>query len=111
MELYVPDEFPFTLVAPGEDVEGTETLKILVTTHPAEFQALFQGGVREGKSAGSSLTNLLEATFGGGGYTPREFRTRSQSGGPEDWTALERSFRVRRRAAPSSRMAAGGRGM
>ena len=111
MELYVPDEFPFTLVAPGEDVEGTETLKILVTTHPAEFQALFQGGFREGKSAGSSLTDLLETTFGGGGYSHREFKDRSRSGGPEDWTALERSFRLRRRAALSARMAVGGRGM
>lgn len=111
LELYVPDEFPFTLVPPGRDVEGTETLKILVTTHPAEFQSLFQGGLREGRTAGSSLTDLLETTFGGGGYTHREFKDRSRSDGPEDWTALERSFRVRRRAAPSARMAAGGRGM
>jgi caspase domain-containing protein len=109
MELYVPDEFPFTLMAPGEEVEGTETLKILVTTHPAEFQSLFQGGVR-GKSAGSSLTDLLETTFGGGGCAKREIR-RPQNDGQEDWTALDRSFRLRRRAGLSSLMAAGGRGM
>ncbi|MFL6231920.1 MAG: caspase family protein [Thermoanaerobaculia bacterium] len=111
MDLFIPDEFPFTLAGPGEEVEGTETLKILVTTHPAEFQSLFQGGVREGKAVGSSLTHLLETTFGGGGYQDREWRTRDQIGGPEDWTAFERSFRVRRPAAPSSRMATGGRGM
>jgi hypothetical protein len=111
MDLYIPDEFPFTAAAPGEEVEGVETLKILVTTHPAEFDSLFQGGVREGRTAGSSLTDLLETTFGGGGYQDREWRTRDQNDGPEDWTALERSFRVRRRAAPSSRRVAGGRGM
>src|SRR5262249_42875923 len=55
--------------------------------------------------------DFLETTFGGGGYQPREWGTRAQSDDPEDWTALERSFRVRRRAAPSARMAAGGRGV
>ncbi|MFL6260318.1 MAG: caspase family protein [Thermoanaerobaculia bacterium] len=111
MDLYIPDEFPFTAAGPGEEVEGSETLKILVTTHPAEFQSLFQGGVREGRTVGSSLTDLLETTFGGGGYQDREWGTRDQIDGPEDWTALERSFRVRRRAASSSRVVAGGRGM
>jgi hypothetical protein len=110
MDLYIPDEFPFIAAGPGEEVEGVETLKVLATTHPAEFQSLFQRGVREGRTAGSSLTDLLETTFGGGGYQNRDARTRSQTGGPEDWTALDRSFRVRR-AAPSSRVAAGGRGM
>jgi hypothetical protein len=111
MALYIPDEFPFTAAGPGEEVEGTETLKILVTTHSAEFQSLFQGGVREGRTVGSSLTDLLETTFGGGGYQNREWGSRDQNDGPEDWTALERTFRVRRRAAPSSRVAVGGRGM
>ena len=111
MPLYIPDEFPFTAAGPGEEVEGTETLKILVTTHPADFQPLFQGGVREGRVMGSSLTDFLETTFGGGGYQPREWGTRAQIDGPEDWTAFELSFRVRRRAVPSARMAVGGRGM
>lgn len=111
MDLYIPEEFPFLMAGPGDEAEGTETLKVLVSTHPAELQPLFQGGVREGKTAGSSLTDLLEATFDGGGYHARDSRIRAQIDGPEDWAVVERSFRLRRRAAPSSRVAAGGRGM
>jgi Caspase domain len=111
MDLYIPEEFPFLMAGPGEEAEGIETLKVLVSTYPAELQPLFQGGVREGKAAGSSLTDLLEATFDGGGYYKRDSRMRAQIDGPEDWTVVERSFRVRRRAAPSSRVAAGGRGI
>jgi hypothetical protein len=109
MDLYIPDEFPFLAAGPGEEVEGVETLKVLFTTHPTDFQPLFQSTVREGRGPANSLDDLLLTTFGGGSYTRRDARTRAQIDGPEDWTAVTRSFRVRRRA--SSRMAAGGRGL
>lgn len=111
ISLYIPDEFPFLSAGPGEEVEGIETLKILFTTHPADFQPLFQAGVREGKGGpASSLDDLLLTTFGGGGYTRRDTRVRAQQvEGPQDWTVLTRSFRVRRPA--SSAVAAGGRGI
>jgi hypothetical protein len=111
INLYIPDEFPFLAAGPGEEVEGIETLKILFTTHPADFQPLFQAGVREGIGGpASSLDDLLLATFGGGGYTRRDTRSRAERiEGPEDWTVLTRSFRVRRPA--SSQVAAGGRGI
>jgi hypothetical protein len=111
INLYIPDEFPFLSAGPGEEVEGVETLKILCTTHPADFQPLFQTGVREGKGgSANSLDALLLTTFGGGGYTRRDTRSQAdQIDGPEDWTVLTRSFRVRRPA--SSQVAAGGRGI
>ena len=51
INLFIPDEFPYPRGGPGEEVEGIETLKLLVTTHPADFQPLFQSGVREGPGA------------------------------------------------------------
>lgn len=112
MALYIPDELPFAAASYGEtQVEGVETLKIFVTTQPADFQPLKQGAYREWETgpAGpvSSLGDLLAATFGGGGY--RDFRRPVQRGTPQDWTTLERSFRLRRPAGPSQ-MVAGGRG-
>jgi hypothetical protein len=112
ISLYIPDEFPFLSAGPGEEVEGIETLKILVTTHPADFQPLFQSGVREGKSGpANSLDDLLLTTFGGGGYVKRDTRSQAERiEGPEDWTVLTRSFRVRRPAS-SAVAVAGGRGI
>jgi hypothetical protein len=111
IELYVPDELPFLPLAPGGEVQGVETLKVLFTTHPADFQPLFQSAVREG-GPGGSLSALIGSTFGGG-YTQRDTKQRVETGGAEDWTALTRSFRLRRRASPgaSDQRAAGGRGL
>ncbi|HEX4496320.1 MAG TPA: caspase family protein, partial [Thermoanaerobaculia bacterium] len=105
INLYIPDEFPFPAARPGDEVEGIETLKLIVTTHPTDFQPLFQGGTRDG-GPGGSLTSLLATTFGGGGEVRRD-TCRAEVDVPEDWTAIERSFRVRRRA--SARVAAGTR--
>jgi hypothetical protein len=106
INLYIPDEFPFPAARPGDEVEGIETLKLIVTTQPTDFEPLFQSGTRAGKGPASSLTNLLVTTFGGGGYEVcRDMR--SEVSVEEDWTAVERSFRVRRRA--SAKAAAGGR--
>jgi hypothetical protein len=93
-------------------VQGVETLKILFTTHPADFQPLFQSAVREG-GPGGSLSSLIGSTFGGGGYTQRDTKIRVETGGTEDWIALTRSFRLRRRASSraAAEVAAGGRGL
>jgi len=117
LPLYIPEEFPFTAAGCGDDpVEGIETLKVFVTTHPADFQPLLQAACREWESdaplsiapgPASSLEALLAVTFGGGGY--RDFRRPVRRGGSEDWTTLERSFRLRWRAVTFP-MAAGGRG-
>jgi hypothetical protein len=109
--LYIPDEFPFLSAGPGEEVEGVETLKFLFTSHPADLQPLFQSGVREVKGGpADSLDDLLRTTFGGGGYTRRDTKSRAQQiEGPQDWTVLTRSFRVRRPASPQA--AAGGWGI
>jgi hypothetical protein len=106
INLYIPDEFPFPAARPGDEVEGIETLKLIVTTQPTDFEPLFQSGTRAGKGPASSLTNLLVTTFGGGGQVCRDM-SRAEVSVAEDWTAVERSFRVRRRA--SAKAAAGGR--
>jgi hypothetical protein len=106
IQLFIPDEFPYPPAAYGDEVEGIETLKLMVTTHPADFEPLFQSGVREGRGPAGSLSDLLATTFGGGGYVRGVGLSRSEVSGPEDWTSVERSFRVRRRA--SARAVAGG---
>ncbi|HEY9419847.1 MAG TPA: hypothetical protein VIW92_00390, partial [Thermoanaerobaculia bacterium] len=107
LELFIPDEYPFAAANPGEpELEGHESLKIIATTHPTDFYPLFQSGMR---GVASSLTSLLEATFGGGGYSPRDARIRSRSDDAEDWVALDRSLRLRRRR--ESRLALGARGV
>jgi hypothetical protein len=110
IDLYFPNQFPFLASGPGEEATGFETLKILFTTHPAELAPLLQDGYRRiGEiSSDGSLSSLLITTFGGGGYTKRDLRTREQGGGPEDWTTLDRSFRLVRPASPPQ--AAWGRG-
>lgn len=96
ISLYIPDEFPFNAASQDQPIEGYETLKFFVTTHPADFHPLFQAGVRGREGGpGSSLTDLLVATFGGGGY--RDAGERALTDKPEDWTAFERPFRLRRR--------------
>jgi hypothetical protein len=93
ISLYIPDEFPFG--SSSQPVEGLETLKVFATTHPADFHPLFQNGVR-GDGPGSSLANLLAATFGGGGY--RDARPPALTDQPENWTTLELTFRLCRRS-------------
>jgi hypothetical protein len=107
--LYFPENFPFLVQDPGVEVEGIETVKVMVTTHPADFQTRLQGGTREGgPGPAGSLDALLEATFGGG-YADRDAKPPARGGGPEDWWALNLTFKLRRRMR--SRSAAGGRGI
>jgi hypothetical protein len=96
--LFIPEEFPFAGDATDEEPEGLETLKIFATTQPADFVPLLQSGFREGVMGPAvTLSDLLAVTFGGGGY--RDFRERPATEAPEDWTVLERPFRLRRRGA------------
>ena len=99
MSLYLPEEFPFSSGDPR--AEGVETLKVFATSHPTDFLPLFQTSFREGRKGPhgpvSSLGDVLSATFGGGGY--RDFKRQSLGSVPEDWTTVERSFRLRRRQA------------
>lgn len=111
VSLFIPKEYPFDRTElEGEADEGIETLKIFATTHPTDFLPLFQPpyrgverSAREGMTG--SLNELIAANFEGVSY--REF-CRSQSDGPQDWIAIERSFRLRRRQEAHS--AAGGWG-
>jgi Caspase domain len=108
LDLYIPDEYPFVIPKPGErDLDGYETLKIIATTHKADFDPLLQSGVR-GDCRTLSLTKLLD-DLDNMRDALRDTRLRNQNDGPEDWTAVEKSFRLRRRW--ESRFAVGGRGI
>jgi hypothetical protein len=110
IKLYFPDEFPFLVSDPSVEVGGIETVKVMVTTHPADFQTLLQGGTREGgHGPAGSLDAILASTFGGGGYADRDAKAPARGGGPQDWLALNLTFKLRRRM--QSRSAAGGRGI
>jgi len=102
MPLYIPEEFPFNAASGGGADEGFETLKIFATTQATDFLPFIQSGFREWEIGPSgpvrSLSDLLSVTFGGGGY--RDVRMQAQGGPPEDWTTLEHTFCLRRRAEP-----------
>ena len=69
--------------------EGRETFKLFATTQPADFRVLLQPGyLRDG--AGDSLTDLLMDLVEGGG--DREVKQKSPE---DDWTAVQRSFRLK----------------
>ncbi|HSS49783.1 MAG TPA: hypothetical protein VLX28_12645, partial [Thermoanaerobaculia bacterium] len=70
-----------------------ETLKLIGSTSPAEFRLLLQSGQRyRGRSPASGLEEALATTFGSGssGFLPAG----------EDWTTVERTFRLLPKAAP-----------
>jgi hypothetical protein len=110
--LYFPDEYPFLESDPRLETGAIERVKVMVTTHPADFRTQLQGGVREGtgsRGPAGSLGALLEATFGGGGFADRDAKAPTRDGGPQDWLALNLTFKLRRRAV--RRSVAGGRGI
>jgi hypothetical protein len=68
-----------------------ETLKLIVSTGPAEFRLLLQSGQRyRGRGPAGSLEDALVASFGSG----------SPLGSGEDWTTVEKTFRLLPKAAP-----------
>jgi hypothetical protein len=101
VELYMPDNFPY--VPDPKDKEpdgGTETFKLIATTHEADFSLLAQAGFRDigprtAKGAGSPLGQLLDMALTGHGT--RDSR-RNRVPPDEEWTTVERSFFLQRRA-------------
>lgn len=68
-----------------------ETLKLIVSTSPAEFRLLLQSGQRyRGRGPAGSLEDALAASFGSGA----PFRSE------EDWATFERTFRLLPKASP-----------
>lgn len=78
---------------------GRETLKLFATTHPANFETLFQSAVWRGGPA-RSLNDALQLAFGGG-QGQLVFSTAESEPKKKRWATLERSFRVRRRPKPA----------
>lgn len=71
----------------ARSLEGRETFKLFVTTQPADFKVLLQPGyMRTGR--GSSLTEFLSSLMEGG------FREVRQEAGEDDWTVVQRSYRL-----------------
>lgn len=91
-----PDTFPF-VEEPGEatPVKGVETLKVFVTSKPADFSSLVQEGVRSAYVDDSPLGALLSLT-----QTGRSTRDLSRPQKPkpdEDWAAINRAFTLYRK--------------
>jgi hypothetical protein len=98
LELFMPEDFPY--VPDPEDEAppgGTETLKLFATTHEADFSLLVQQGYRALVLRGGTmpLVQLLDMALAGRGT--REVR-RNRMSPDEEWTTVERSFFLRRRA-------------
>ncbi|HYO12596.1 MAG TPA: hypothetical protein VE685_05320, partial [Thermoanaerobaculia bacterium] len=71
----------------ARSLEGRETFKLFITTQPADFKVLLQPGyLRTGR--GSSLTELLTSLMEGG------LREVQQGAGEDDWTTVQRSYRL-----------------
>lgn len=95
--LNLPDDLPDDR-RNSEDL-GRETLKLFATTHPANFETLFQSAVWRGGPA-RSLHDALRLAFGTG-EGQLVFRTAESEPETKRWATLERSFRVRRRPRPA----------
>ncbi len=96
--LKLPKEFPYAdNPVRGAAIEGTETLKLFVTSGEADFTFLTQQGVRSAGAArpGSPLMLLLQTATGGGGAFTRDIAV-SVPVGEEDWTTVVRPFLLRR---------------
>ena len=76
---------------------GIETLKLMVTTQPADFTWLTQEGTRGIESVGTTLEQLVAMVAGGLGTRDMHSST------SDDWTTIERSFYLRRQGATGSR--------
>lgn len=84
-------------------LEGRETFKLFATTQPADFRALLQPGILRMKT-GSSLNDLLVSLTSSGGYQHREVRRDSPE---DDWTTVQRSYKLKPRPQVVYRSAAG----
>lgn len=89
LQLFIPKDLQLLHRVPeGMPMEGMETLKLFVTPSRADFGPLYQPPMRVPYRTTWCLNDLLDATFHGGqGF----MRTQ------EDWTVLERTFRLRSR--------------
>jgi caspase domain-containing protein len=93
IEVTLPDDLPFLPGAPRAAAAGQGTLKLLATTRPTHFRALYQPGYRAERPRGA-LDRLLGMTAGA---PCRDLRVQT-SREDDDWTALARSFGVHPRA-------------
>jgi hypothetical protein len=101
VNLYMPEDFPYA-PDPEDDhgvVGSTETLKLLATTHEADFSLLVQPGYRDlgarsFPGASTPLGQLLDMALTGQGI--RDLR-RNRVSPDQAWTTVERSFFLQRR--------------
>lgn len=106
IELFLPEDFPFVM-EPGErqPAGGVETVKLLVTTHEADFSWLEQSeyvrsrnllGLLQRRSGRPPSTPewLMAAAVSGVGARDAKRKTREAD---EEWTTVEQRFELRRR--------------
>lgn len=83
----------FEQLPEGFRCAAQETLKLIVSTSPAEFRLLLQSGQRyRGRGPAGSLEDALVASFGSG--TPL--------GSGDDWATVEKTFRLLPKASSSA---------
>jgi hypothetical protein len=87
LELFIPEEFAYD--------DGLETVKLFATTSETDFGGLEQPSVRSARDA--PLERLFDLAWRGTGMRDARPNTLSVDA---DWTAVERSFVVKRRARP-----------
>ncbi len=98
VDIALPRQYPFANDPEGNVVEGLDTLRLIVTSQPADFSFLEQEGTRGGAPApttGDKPKSPLMMLFDGAFNGSRELRRRPAAG--EDWTTVTRTFLVRRK--------------
>ncbi|HEY7636196.1 MAG TPA: caspase family protein [Gemmatimonadales bacterium] len=98
LTLQMPKEFPYANAPIHAPIEGTETLKLILTQSQTDFRFLTQAGMRSGTfpRAGSPLALLWQTAAGAAAM--RDIHV-SVPLGEEDWAAVATTFVLRRRTS------------
>ncbi len=102
LPLYMPKEFPYAenpySTAPAQ---GTETVKLFVTTEPADFGFLAQEGMRSAAGPGSAFEMLMQSALGG--TASRDIGVATPIGKEDDWTTVQKPFALRAKSSDTLR--------
>lgn len=102
LTLQMPKEFPYAenpySAAPAQ---GTETVKLFVTTEPADFGFLEQEGVRSVASLPSAFELLMQSALGG--TASRDIAVATPISQGADWTTAQKPFALRAKSSDTLR--------
>lgn len=115
ISLFYPPNTSSEMIAPGRSItigadrrkinlsilpefvgnQGTETIKAIITSDESDFRWLQQEGTRSLETKRSSLRQQFEAAYNGPPTRNMAFETEDDK--DADWTAIARSFELKRR--------------